>query len=121
MFAGIRLVFQNLAGNHDRALDIVESKLSYALRFNSISNFLACISSFEIMPFSEISAFLAEKLSKSLKISEISRSVMYRNFKKWNVPKFQEVEYTEISRSGMYRNFKKWNVPKFQEVECTEI
>ena len=29
---------------------------------------------------------------------------MYRNFKKWNVQKFQEVECTEISRSGMYRN-----------------
>ena len=68
------------------ALDKRGSQLSYALRFNSISNFLACISSFEIMQSSEISAFLDEKLSKSVK--------------------FQEVECTEISRSGMYRNFR---------------
>ena len=73
------------------------------------------------MPFSEISAFLAEKLSKSLKISEISRSGMYRNFKKWNVQKFQEVECTEISRVECVEISRSGILPKFQEVECIEI
>ena len=56
------------------ALDRIESHLSNAPQFNSISNFLACISSFEIMPFSEISAFLDEKLSKSVKFQEVYQS-----------------------------------------------
>ena len=47
------------------ALDNRGSQLSYALRFNSISNFLASISSFEIMPISEILAFFSWKTEQT--------------------------------------------------------
>ena len=56
------------------ALDKRGSQLSNTLRINSISQFLACISSFEIMPFSAISTFLAETLSKSVrKLQDFNR------------------------------------------------
>ena len=52
------------------ALDKRGSQLSNALRFNSISNFPASISSFEIMPISEILAFF------SWKTEQISREII---------------------------------------------
>ena len=66
------------------ALDRRGSQLSNASRFNSISYFLACISSFEIMPFSAISTFLTEKLSKPVrKIAGIQSKICPRESSKW--------------------------------------
>ena len=53
------------------ALDRIESQLSNAPRTKSISHFLASISSFEIMHFSEILTFLCKNVANSEK-EEIS-------------------------------------------------
>ncbi len=86
------------------ALDRIESQLSNAPRIKSISHFLASISSFEIMHFSEITHFSRKKAVRRHLANETEFLPLLKkhNFRKIYLEQFSIREQVELFRKASH-------------------